>query len=619
MLKPGQRLGDFEIIRLLGKGGMGEVYEAKQFHPVRRVALKVLAPWLADNQESLQRFWNETQALAKLDHPGIVRIIATGAENDIAYYAMQLIQGVSLAALLRLAKDTDRKSAPAPAPMSTTQEPTSDSLGGANTKPYADTPAPAPPAPSPPATSLMNMYRTDRYRAVARIGLAAAQALAAAHRLGLVHRDIKPSNIMVDQHEHVYLVDFGLTRSLDAGAMTRAGILIGTPWYMSPEQASNAKIDCRSDVYSLGVTLYHLATGGEGPYTADRNDTEAVLEQVRGGALVPIRDAARNIPAPLADILTRALALDPARRYPSAAELADDLAKFLQVSAGSTTLLQPSTHKGVRAAFITGLAVAAAIFGAWLAFRDIGTPPPPIVQPPGDEDPFAGRERPLNARLPLLRDDMQPIRYKYLLGQEKGTLQPIGKELILRSMDWDKPFMVALDDPGNQPYEFSIEVKSGVPGLNPPHTYGVGLFFGFVPKAPDPRIFPRFFVLSLDNAPFAADIHGRLMLGTWMFFEPEGGIAPPREIVPVSLNGKSWVRLPPADGYREVRVRCEGERVTVGVGEEPTLKYELDDILRMNPKLQRAHVGFRGAFGIWVRNGLGHFRNAAMTALPKMP
>src|SRR5262245_65377394 len=115
MLEAKRRLGDFEIIRLLGRGGMGEVYEALQSHPQRHVALKVLAPWLAQDEEALARFWREAQVPAQLDHPGVVRIIATGKTDGIAYYAMQLVRGVSLARLMSQANATRPESARRPA------------------------------------------------------------------------------------------------------------------------------------------------------------------------------------------------------------------------------------------------------------------------------------------------------------------------------------------------------------------------------------------------------------------------------------------------------------------------------------------------------------------------
>src|SRR5688572_19043460 len=189
MLQVKDRLGDFEIVRLLGKGGMGEVYEARQFNPDRPVALKVLAPWLANDDEALRRFWKEAEVPANLDHPGIVRIITTGKADGIAYYTMQLVRGISLAELVRLTSRT---------PVSDIATRSMDVETPSEAAPEAK-PHPSPPAPlhdSDNVPPLVRDYRRDRFTTVARIGAQAARALAYAHQKEHLHRDIKPSNLM---------------------------------------------------------------------------------------------------------------------------------------------------------------------------------------------------------------------------------------------------------------------------------------------------------------------------------------------------------------------------------------------------------------------------------------
>jgi len=324
MLHIHHRLGDFEIIRLLGKGGMGEVYEARQLNPARRVALKVLAPWLAGNDESLQRFWREAAVPAQLDHPNIVRIISTGKSADgLAYYTMQLVRGISLAELIKRGKEM-------PLPGTATAATVSAAHAEIETPSQGAHPplSPLPQAESTPPA--LEEYRQDRYRLAARLGAQAARALADAHRQGYLHRDIKPSNMMVDQHGHLYLLDFGLTRLRDGGAMaTRPGTVLGTPWFMSPEQASGREIDQRSDLYSLGITLFQLATAGQGPFSANQDNSEAVLSQVRAGMHQPLRQLAPDIPQGLERIILKAIRTNPGRRYQHGTALAADLEAFL--------------------------------------------------------------------------------------------------------------------------------------------------------------------------------------------------------------------------------------------------------------------------------------------------
>src|SRR5262245_44167404 len=244
MLQPRERLGDFEIIRLLGKGGMGEVYEAQQANPDRRVALKILKPWLAEDEEALARFQREIDVPAKLDHPGVVRIFTTGKTNGHVYYVMQLVRGVSLAELVRKAGE--------PLP-ETKEQRFSDTRHSASPFSLSDG-EPTEDLPSPgPVPSVIQQYRQNRFTTLARIGTQAAKALDSAHRQGYLHRDIKPSNIMIDHHDQLYLVDFGLTKALGSGSATRAGAVVGTPWFMSPGQARGLPLDARSDIYSLAV------------------------------------------------------------------------------------------------------------------------------------------------------------------------------------------------------------------------------------------------------------------------------------------------------------------------------------------------------------------------------
>ncbi len=408
MLQPQQLLGDFHIIRLLGKGGMGEVYEAEQSQPKRRVALKVLAPWLAANDQALQRFWREANVPAQLDHPGIVRIFSTGkTANDVAYYTMHLVRGISLAQLLKLTQELPLTSTK---PMGKVHEATP--TGGAAPDPE-EQPAGGDEGGLPPMAA---DYMSDRFQTLARIGAMAGRVLASAHQKDFLHRDIKPSNLMIDHYDHLYLVNFGLTRSLAAGSSeTGCGQVIGTPWYMSPEQARGETLDARSDIYSLGITLYELATGGIGPFTADRGNNSAVLEQVKTGTQLPLRTLVPNIPPALERIINHCVHPRPQRRYGSALELALDLEKFLQDKPVSTKPRRwfaegfPWKKLGIGAAAVVAAAVLLVVGGLWQSGAGPHDQGQAAVDPQLDDNgtpyPHVLRNKPLQLATHLMRTD----------------------------------------------------------------------------------------------------------------------------------------------------------------------------------------------------------------------
>ncbi|OYW12386.1 MAG: serine/threonine protein kinase, partial [Planctomycetales bacterium 12-60-4] len=202
------QLGDFRLIKKLGQGGMGEVFLAHQITLDRQAALKVLAKHLADNQDFVKRFYREARAMAKIDHPQAVRVFAVDEDDGVHYVAMEFIDGKSLQGWL-------------------------DKLG-----------------------------RFSVGDAV-HVTLRCAEALQQAHAMNMVHRDIKPDNIMLTSRGQVKVADFGLAKALDDEemSMTQSGTGLGTPYYMAPEQARNAKhVDGRSDIYALGITLYHFLT-----------------------------------------------------------------------------------------------------------------------------------------------------------------------------------------------------------------------------------------------------------------------------------------------------------------------------------------------------------------------
>jgi serine/threonine protein kinase/Flp pilus assembly protein TadD len=306
-------LGDFRIVREVGRGGMGVVYEAEQISLRRRVALKVLPFAAVADPRSLQRFRNEALAAAGLDHPHVVKVYGVGCERGVHFIALQYIDGRPLSEFIR-----ERRGQPA--------EPPTATAAADATATY--TPGRTAPAKAKGTTS--NTPRGDAayYHRVAEWGAQAADALEHAHALGVVHRDVKPANLLVDGAGKVYVADFGLAKLAADPGVTGTGDLLGTVRYMSPEQA-NARhdlVDHRSDVYSLGVTLYELLALTPAFTGADR---QAVLTAVLSSDPAGLRSHDRGIPRDLETVVQKAMDKDPARRYPTAGEFAADLRRFL--------------------------------------------------------------------------------------------------------------------------------------------------------------------------------------------------------------------------------------------------------------------------------------------------
>ncbi|HEX5472889.1 MAG TPA: serine/threonine-protein kinase, partial [Lacipirellulaceae bacterium] len=259
-----QTIGDYRLVREIGRGGMGVVYEAWQMSLRRRVALKILPFNAAHDAKQISRFKNEAQAAAQVQHPNIVPVYAVGEESGVHYYVMQLVEGQSLTSLLDGLRPSEWDSHATTAPIHS--NPTirrSDAVGAEKTE--LRTSAENQQTKRAPMRAAET---ADHIRVVARLAAQAAEALHAAHEYGVVHRDVKPSNLLLDDHGKLWVTDFGLARCREgqaeheAGRLTQTGDVLGTMRYMSPEQAlgRTAIIDHRTDVYSLGLTMYELAT-----------------------------------------------------------------------------------------------------------------------------------------------------------------------------------------------------------------------------------------------------------------------------------------------------------------------------------------------------------------------
>ncbi len=391
-IQPQGTLGDFCIHREIGRGGMGVVYEAEQISLGRRVALKVLPFAAALDSKQLQRFKNEAHAAAHLQHQNIVPVYAVGCERGVHFYAMQFVEGQTLAALIRdlrqiegrngeagtpaypaeprplrsgeaesLEKENQARQQPRP-PEDLASELVSGRWAGAMLSPghpCADlssseaearrkhaTPCatgpflPSPPPDqtpqavtvTPPVGALSTEHSTSRpafFRTVANLGIQAAEALEHAHSLGVIHRDIKPGNLMVDARGNLWITDFGLAHCQGAVELTMSGDLLGTLRYMSPEQAlaQRVLVDQRTDIYSLGATLYELLTLE--PAFPGRDRAE-LLRQIAFDDPKPLRRVSKAIPAELETIVLKAMEKNPADRYATAQEFADDFRRYLE-------------------------------------------------------------------------------------------------------------------------------------------------------------------------------------------------------------------------------------------------------------------------------------------------
>ena len=339
----GETISHYRVIKPLGSGGMGVVYEAEDVSLGRRVALKALPPELALDDVRRQRFAREAKAIAALNHPNIVTVFAVEEVGGRLYIAMELVEGRTLMALM--------------------------------------------PRNGLPLNEML------------KLAVQMADALSAAHQRGITHRDIKPANIMVTHDSRVKVLDFGLAKLMEdergdssttltaCGPATREGHIVGTVAYMSPEQAQGSAVDSRSDIFSLGIVLYEMATGVR-PFGGDTN--VATMASIVKDTPKLASDVRAEVPIELARVLRRCLQKDPDQRYQSAKDLRNDLAELKDESASgelpSARAGQPNAPTVSRrllragAAALAVLAVSAALAQlGWVPFRGAGngTSPPP--------------------------------------------------------------------------------------------------------------------------------------------------------------------------------------------------------------------------------------------------
>jgi serine/threonine protein kinase/WD40 repeat protein len=378
-----QQLGDYRIIREVGKGGMGIVYEAEQVSLGRHVALKVFPQKLLVDARQKRRFEREAKAAAKLHHTNIVPVFGVGDHDGLPYYVMQFIQGLGLDVVLNELKHLQESggnmeqvgnlpmsggpaekqppkevsAADVARSLLTGQFQPADGTGddsGLEPQAPGDAtidhgPEKAPPAEggsaaAPPSETVSLSASSvvlpgqsgDRpksrakqqtyWQSVAHIGVQVAGALDYAHKQGIIHRDIKPANLLLDTHGTVWVTDFGLAKADDQQNLTHTGDILGTLRYMSPE-AFESKTDARSDVYSLGLTLYELLALRP---AFDEKDRPRLIKQVTSAEPVRLGKVNPKVPRDLETIVQKAIDRDPRQRYATAAELGADLQRFVE-------------------------------------------------------------------------------------------------------------------------------------------------------------------------------------------------------------------------------------------------------------------------------------------------
>jgi predicted Ser/Thr protein kinase len=309
----GRTLADFRILRHLGQGGMGQVYLAEQISLQRKVALKILRPELAGDPSSLQRFKHEAMSVAQATHANIVQVYAIGDADGLSYMALEYVEGRNL-------REYVLKKGPPDLLL---------------------------------ALSIMRQV---------------ASALQRASELGIIHRDIKPENILLTRKGEVKVADFGLSRCLAGDRpplnLTQSGVTMGTPLYMSPEQVEGKPVDCRTDIYSFGVTCYHMLAGHP-PFQGD-SPFEVALQHVRTEPK-PLTEVRPDLPAALSAIIHKMLVKDPTGRYQTGRELLKDISRLREGLSGQTAMVpsvemaqvsQPALTEGVLPASVTPVTTA---------------------------------------------------------------------------------------------------------------------------------------------------------------------------------------------------------------------------------------------------------------------
>ncbi len=374
------KIDDYTIVREIGRGGMGLVFEAIQQSLGRRVAIKILSSSNLKDGKRLQRFRIEARAAARLRHPHIVPVFGVGNQGDTHYYVMDFIAGDSLRDYIDAKRETHRSSPSSLRGSSVRKD--APTVGAAQTTRASSDMDDSLDSRTEPTLAVDSKASSLNTNWVANLGATVSAALAYAHDQGVLHRDIKPSNLLLDDKGQVWIADFGLAKLAEYDDLTKTGDVIGTPQYMPPESFRGV-YDHRSEVYAVGLTLYELLTLQ--PAIAGQSAAE-IIRNASEGQIQSLRKRLPNVPRDLETIVLKCLQCDPALRYQSAQLLSDDLQKFcdgLPVSArriGSAQRLvrwarrEPLVASLTLVSFVSlaGLA-GVSVVGYWKANRSLAS------------------------------------------------------------------------------------------------------------------------------------------------------------------------------------------------------------------------------------------------------
>jgi serine/threonine protein kinase len=472
-----QPLSDFHLVRKIGEGGMGIVYEAQQLSQGNRtVAVKILPHVAALDPRLLQRFMIEIRAASKLNHEHTVPVYCTGCEKNIHFYVMEFIDGLSLAHIIKKLRQhrglnqTEQYST-VPYSVAAGVPPAAETLSAPAAAQTTEDAA----ARTDDTYSLRELITKDSiltlefYKTVARFGLEAAKGLDRAHQEYIIHRDIKPANLLVDRLGNLKITDFGLAKMLQEinenmiPSLSPPGQLLGTPRYMSPEQnlGNHVPIDHRTDIYSLGATLYELLTL-KPAFDGSR------AELMRKIAFVdphPPQKLNEKIPRDLETIVLRALAKAPDSRFATAKEMAEDLQRFLndeKIKTQPENLLRWLWRKSRQRARGIGLGVAAGITSVILLLLLLQVSKPSQEEKKIKEQQEALKtltiDRKANKKVTLIPEIGFPGYYEVKTDKKLSNIveAPDGAFSV---QGWESGLVELLPDPCQERYRFSAEVR----------------------------------------------------------------------------------------------------------------------------------------------------------------